>query len=49
MRAVARGEDRYEALVLHSTDIAVVFDSEGTIVYVTPSMEAMTSRPTSRP
>jgi PAS domain S-box-containing protein/diguanylate cyclase (GGDEF)-like protein len=41
MRAVARGEDRYEALVLHSTDIAVVFDSEGTILYVTPSMEAI--------
>jgi diguanylate cyclase (GGDEF)-like protein/PAS domain S-box-containing protein len=30
-----------EALVLHSTDMAVVFDSDGNIVYVTPSVEAV--------
>lgn len=33
------GEGRYEALVLHATDIAMVFDGDGTILYVTPSME----------
>ena len=27
--------------MLHSTDIAIVFDSDGTILYVTPSMEAV--------
>jgi c-di-GMP phosphodiesterase Gmr len=41
MRLVPRGEEQYEALVLHSTDIAMVFDSDGTILYVTPSMEAV--------
>lgn len=38
---MAPGEARFEALVLHSTDLAVVFDSDGTICYVTPSVEAV--------
>jgi PAS domain S-box-containing protein/diguanylate cyclase (GGDEF)-like protein len=38
---MARGEEQYEALVLHSTDIAMVFDSDGTILYITPSMESV--------
>lgn len=38
---MARGENPYEALVLHATDIAMVFASDGTIRYVTPSMEAV--------
>jgi PAS domain S-box-containing protein/diguanylate cyclase (GGDEF)-like protein len=35
------GEERFDALVLHSTDMAVVFDSNGNIAYVTPSVESV--------
>jgi PAS domain S-box-containing protein/diguanylate cyclase (GGDEF)-like protein len=38
---MAAGEERFDAMVLHSTDIAIVFDSDGKIGYVTPSVEAV--------
>ena len=41
MMAVRPDEERLEALALHSTDMAVVFDSDGNIAYATPSVEAM--------
>jgi diguanylate cyclase (GGDEF)-like protein/PAS domain S-box-containing protein len=38
---VPRGEERFEALALHSTDIAVVYGLDGTLAYVTPSLAAL--------
>jgi diguanylate cyclase (GGDEF)-like protein/PAS domain S-box-containing protein len=38
---VATGDERYEALALHATDLAVVYGLDATIAYVTPSLLAL--------
>ena len=39
--AIQASEERFRAFVTNSSDIAAVFDVDGTITYVTPSVEAV--------